>query len=475
MRHLAILAAFIGLLLVLTHISTPDGPFLYDEADYMHAARQGFLANFLDRPAMPIVDFIRTGLSRGKQPAEKHALSEGIRASNDIPFYRHWHGPVYYYWLILTSSLISDIHLLHALSAVFPLCTMVLFYLGSLWLTPGREGTIQAALAAALFGFSVTASASMELAPHQLFVLLSMLSLILLCKAIVTGDRRYIYGAVVAAGVDFGTLEMTLMLLLTLLTAGVLERRSLGIDWAFAGRAVLLFLGTVLLFWPGAIFKLSFLKSYLGMAYLIVFRRGHAQWGTSTLSETWLHRLTGSPVEFALIVLALVGLALGRVLATKRYFYPVLIYTALMLLTTGSVPADAARYALTFMPPLEFVTAAVIAIWLARRPLTMAVPVTAGLCAALFVATYIRDSRPPIQDPRPQAVLDFIRDNRLEHSSLLVPNQYLPMIHYYYPETRLRPFEGSSPVADDFEGKAFDGLLYPTYPVRYRKLPLTEP
>ncbi len=470
MRHFAIVAAFIGLVLVLTHITSPVGPFLYDEADYMHAARLGFVANFLDRPAMPIADFVRTGLSRGRQPSERHALSESIRESNDIPFYRHWHGPVYYYWLMFASLFTADDDMIHRLSVVFPILTILLLYFGSMWLTPGREGQVQGALAAALFGFSVTAVASMELAPHHLFVLISMLSLILLAKAIVTGERRYFYGAVVAAGVDFGTLEMTLILLCTLLVSLVAERRALRTDWGFFGKAVLTFLGTVLVAWPGAIFKLSFLKSYLGMGYLIVFRRGQAQWGGITLGETWVRRLTGSPVEWALIAIALVGLVVAWGKVGKRYLYPFLVYAALMLLATGSVAADAPRYGLTFLPPLEFVAAAAIATWVGRRPLGMMVGVTAGLCAALFVSTYIRVSQRPKEDKRPEAVLAFVRENKMERSSLIVPNIWLPMLHYYYPEMHLRSYEGDAPAPTDFEGKRFDGFIYTTYPIRYQSL-----
>ncbi|MBV8817067.1 MAG: hypothetical protein JO022_01850, partial [Acidobacteriaceae bacterium] len=471
MKHLLIVAVLIGLFCFLTEYTTPPGVYPYDEADYMHAARLGFAANFLDRPAMPIVEFIRAGLTRGQQPSERHALSEGIRESDDIPFYRHWHGPMYYYWLIFASAISPDPEILHRLSVVFPLLTIVVIYFGTLWLEPGREGFLQAILCTSFFAASYTAVGSMELAPHHMFVLLAMMALLLLSKTVLTGERRYFYTAICMAGLAFGTLEMTLILLFTIVVCAYMERRALQLDFGLAWRSVALFLGSVLIAWPSAIFKLSFLKSYLGMGYLIVARRGQGQWGHTTLSHTWAQRLISAPVEFALIAVALAGLALGRGLVTKRYLYLFVIYSALMLVATGTVAAGAPRYGLTFMPTLDYIAGAVLAMWLARRPLSIMAGTIAAVCTALFVSTYIRVSNPPEPDPRTEAIVDFVRLNQLDHSSLMVPAIFLPTIHYYYPQTHLRAYEGPAPGPDDFDGKKFDGVLYPVYPLRFERLP----
>ena len=42
------------------------GPYRYDEADYMYAVSQGLAANYTDSPTMPLVEFLKTGLSHGK-------------------------------------------------------------------------------------------------------------------------------------------------------------------------------------------------------------------------------------------------------------------------------------------------------------------------------------------------------------------------------------------------------------------------
>jgi hypothetical protein len=64
-------------------------------------------------------------------------------------------------------------------------------------------------------------------------------------------------------------------------------------------------------------------------------------------------------------------------------------------------------------------------------------------------------------DPRPPAVLNSISENRLEEKTLLVPQEELPMIHYYFPRTHLRAYYDSIPAPS-----GIDGILYRGYPVR---------
>jgi hypothetical protein len=45
--------------------------------------------------------------------------------------------------------------------------------------------------------------------------------------------------------------------------------------------------------------------------------------------------------------------------------------------------------------------------------------------------------------------------------TLLVPQADLPMIHYYFPATRLRGYYTAQPTPADLEGFASDAILYP--------------
>lgn len=79
MRHVPIVLVFITLLMFLAWRVVLDTPYVYDEADYMYATKLGLVANFTDTPTMPIVEFLRTGLSRGKDSRQSSQLSESIR------------------------------------------------------------------------------------------------------------------------------------------------------------------------------------------------------------------------------------------------------------------------------------------------------------------------------------------------------------------------------------------------------------
>ncbi len=108
--HLVCLSAIILLFCFLVKDSISRGPYTYDEADYMYAASLGRAAHYTDSPTLPITDFARTGLSRPTKSGERLALSRSIRDSNDIVFYRHWHGPLFFYPLLILNSLHLDEH-----------------------------------------------------------------------------------------------------------------------------------------------------------------------------------------------------------------------------------------------------------------------------------------------------------------------------------------------------------------------------
>ena len=171
-RHLAAAALLVAGFIALARPMVDASPFYYDEADYMYAAGRGFASNYLERPAQSFGEFLHTGLSRGRDASQKAALSQAIRDSGDIDFYRHWHGPLYFYWLMALQPFRANEPTVRALSMLFPALTILVIYFGAL-----RWGGYAAFLAAALYGWSVVAAGSTELAPHELFVLVCVAGL----------------------------------------------------------------------------------------------------------------------------------------------------------------------------------------------------------------------------------------------------------------------------------------------------------
>src|SRR5580698_9726203 len=68
-----------------------DHLFAYDEADYMWAGKQGLWANYSGEHAISLVEFVRKGLELSRDAGKRQSLSEYIRSTGDIDFYRHYH------------------------------------------------------------------------------------------------------------------------------------------------------------------------------------------------------------------------------------------------------------------------------------------------------------------------------------------------------------------------------------------------
>ncbi len=280
MRHLLILAAVVGVMFYLARGTVIPGPYTYDEPDYMYAVSLGGIANAVDSPSMPLSEFLTIGLGRARDAGAKMDLSDRIRDSGDVVFYRHWHGPVYSDWLSMVKHVTSVEPSTREWNYVFPIAAVILMYFGALWLMPGAAGQIAAILASVLYLWSYPVVRSTELGPHQLFAACVAGALLLIARmfdAPQPAVRSCWYAAVVVTAVAFCSLEVAFALIFTLLMCGYLLRERLKPDLAFAARTTGCFVATVLVLWPGAILKLSFVKAYLFMAYLALFR--HGAWG----------------------------------------------------------------------------------------------------------------------------------------------------------------------------------------------------
>lgn len=458
-RHGCVLLILMaGMVAFERYFISPD-PYIYDEADYMYMTSQGWLANYADSPSQSIADFIRTGLSQGKDSSQRQALSEQIRASGDVNFYRHWHGPLYFYWLSALSPWHGNEYAMRTASLAIPAITVLLIYFGVLWILPGKAGQWAAILCATLYLWSYSTLRALELAPHQLYASCYILTLILVAKAMQTGSRRIWYGSVVVCALAFCTLEISFTLIATVILCGYIARKRLQATGRFLLNSVLLFAGTVMILWPAAILKLTFLKSYAFMAYLAVAR--NSPWGQITFAQTWSQRLHDSPMEWLIIV---IGLALA-VRHRQRLLFPLMIYSVLALLAVLRVNSDAPRYLLIFLPALLLIAGISIGSFLGQlHPGPAAVCVTV-LCLLTAWNTHRQfANHPATGNRRARELVAFIREHALEHKELAVPQSDLPTIHYYFPNTILHGYADAAEVAS--AGRV-DATLYENYPLHF--------
>ncbi len=291
LKHAVAIAALLAVFVLLARRQVFTWPFYYDEADYMYAASLGWQANYTGTPAQLLTQFVRVGLDRGRDASVRASLSTEGREKSDIDFYRHWHGPLYSYWLLALAPVHLDERATRSLSYVFPALTLLVIYLGALWLLPAGQVQLAAILASAFYAWSYTTIFTNEIAPHALYVLCYMAALVLLMKWRATDAARYWYAAVIATALAFCTLEVAFVLVATLLAFAPR-------DWRCIAKSALTFTATVLAMWPAAIFKLAFLKAYLFMAYLAIVRK--SPWGDVSFADTWRLRFTHSPWEWLL-------------------------------------------------------------------------------------------------------------------------------------------------------------------------------
>ena len=441
----------------------PNGPYPYDEADYMYAASLGVRANATDTPSLWLGDFIRIGLHRGRDSGQRSALSELVRNSEDVNLYRHWHGPLHVYWLMLTGAVKGNERLMRAHTLLFHALTFLVIYFGCLWILPGARGRAAAVLASSLYLFSYAhLRTAVEIAPHAIFVLFAVATLFLLAKTIATGNPRYWYFAVVTAALAFVTMEVTLVLLVTMVACCWRQRLFHGQFLRVAGRSVALFLGVVLLLWPAALLRLSFVKAYLFMAYLAVARSG--PWGQMSLFETWRLRVANAPLEWCLLVLGVAAyfICSRRDVELRRLGAPFLIYGVLMVLALLRVTTDSPRYSSPFLPAFHCLAGFSFAVLLERLTLRVQIAAVAVIVLGLAAGVWSKLPRTvPGDDNADRSMLTLLRAQDISGKQIWVPQSQLPTVHYYFPKVRLKGYLSE----DDIAG-SFDGVLHVT-PLRW--------
>ena len=454
MRHVVVVLLLAGLFAAFLYRHVAPDPYTYDEADYMYAASLGFLANYTDTPSMPVSDFLRTGVEGGKSQQSRRQLSEQVRSKGDVLFYRHWHGPLYLDFLIPISRLHLSERVTRTVMLAFPILTLGVLYFACVKLSP-EPGPLFAGL---LLVSSSVMVYTTEVAPHQLFALLSVVCIGCLAKSIADRDVRYWFAAVIAAGLAFCTLEVAFVLILTLILFAYLEREWLKVRL----QSIVVLAGSVLIVWPAAFFKLSVLKSYLFMGYLAIFRE--SPWGNQSTFEIWRNRIAGSPLEWVAIMASLAIYFGQRENPAKHIGAPFLIFGVSMIAATFRVNSSATRYAVLFTPALDIFAAVTAVPFLLQSSRNAANALLLAGTVLLGLSGYRLWPRMS-QDPRPPEILNYIRSHNLEKKLLLLPQEELPMVHYYFPRMRLRGYVSIHPADED--KSTAEVILGRGYPIRF--------
>jgi hypothetical protein len=442
--------------LLLTWHSISLGPYIYDEADYLTAASRGVAANAFETGSVPVAKLVKIAVKRRR---ESGSLSTWVRNSNDVSFYRHWHGPLFFYYLMLVDKVSGSEFGHRAAMMLFPLLTLGVVWFGGLRIFPERMKYGGAAITTALVIWNFAATRSSEIAPHQLYAFTAVTSLMLLSLAILKEDRRSWYLSVAFAALAFLTLEIAFTLAITLLIVAWIERRALGMNRAMLAKSVALFLGIVFVLWPASVLRFSFLKAYFSLAYISVLRK---PWGDTTLADSWLMRLGHSPVQWGLTALAIILFFARPKLPVRRLALPFLLGGGVTLAVMARVANDTSRYDLPYAQAFAFFTGLVLtAVLYDFKPLAR-YGALAGIAAGCLATTWLAMQSTREIEPSPVTqVLEAVRQDGLCSARILAPQDLVPVLHYYFPETRLRAYREDEPTPEDLGAAVYDAVIQP--------------
>lgn len=432
-----------------------SNPFTYDESDYMSAARKGIVENYVETSSMNAVEFAATGMKAVHGQLGNTGLSEFVRSRRDLTFYRHYHGPLYYHWLALTSRFTRGSEAWERFTGwIFHLLTFATIYLGLFWLL-GDAYRPAALVASLVYLFTPNNIFTVdELSSHVPFIWLSIATLVVIGRLVVTRSMRWYYAALACCAISFCDLEYGVVLGVSFIVAVWLIRKDLfaSMCWRAAARcllwSVLLVMGILLVLWPAGLLKGTIVEGFVYIVYLSRFRRN--SYGNITPLESWQEHFALAPLDFTVFFLcfafAVVGIWRSR---HRNVLLPILTYATLLFLTTFKNTATAPRYISSLFAPVYFVASAILFDRLRRVPNMIAIAGSAALVVALGVSAW-RITVLPVLTPRPasdvQLLISFVREHR--QNSYVVPSAFLPTLQYYFPSTSIRSVHAGETVAD---------------------------
>jgi hypothetical protein len=452
---LALGVLYAGILTAFLPVASPN-PYFYDEADYMHAGRLGFWSNYLDKPSVSGIEFVRMGLELIRDRNKRSSISEQMRATDDVTFYRHYHGPLYAYWLSFGQAIGLATETAFRGSGLIPhLITATILLFGMRKVFPGA-GWAGALCAAGVYAGNRTGLITgLTITQHAMFPIVAAGVLFSLSRFCVTLDRRYWYATMALLGVSLAAVELTFVLAgamgVVLLALG--KRLRALYSWKellkLSLRGVGAFAAGLFVVWPMGLLTLNASKGFLVMGYFAVVRRNFSPGGPL---DMWKLRLEVAPLELLAPALALVGIALWW----RRYGYrwelaPFVSYVAVFSAVTLVMTLPYMHYHGSLMMAASVVTGAALGeLWRHRRMWGAAAAALTAMTALITAVEYREQLASDLAvKPVQSDVLSFLRKKGIVDGTdgdavrLIAPFLLVPTIHYYYPRFRMASYDPS--------------------------------
>jgi hypothetical protein len=434
-------AALAAVALAVYWPAASDLPYNYDEADYVWAGRNGGIwGNATDRNSVPLSEYVRRGIELYRDPSKRSEVSRFLRGSGDLGMYRHYHGPVYYYWL----SLMDDLGLrregaVRTSGLLIHIATGLVLMFGFWTLFPGLAAGAGFATGA-LFLFNRTALvAATNVTQHGMFTFWCAVTMVLLGLYTRNGSRRSIQAAGAATAVALATVETAAVLGVVALAALAYRNWPPWPNWRAALSQTLWrtldyaagFLVAMLVVWPAGVLKLAVVKGFMMLAYFTVSARNNF----SPIGPLELLKLKveASPWELCfLLPVTVVAFWLWRKVPDRDSYFAWIAYTAVFLLILLKITIPFTYYYAPLTMGMTMLAGVVVGyFWKNSRAagLVLALAATVSLVGSGWqYAGVMRE----IQAGKSYltSLLASLGDQRIE-GNLLVPYQAVPTLHLY--------------------------------------------
>jgi len=409
----------------------------YDEADYMYAVKQGFFVNYLDKTSIPIVDFIAIGMEKGKNSSERATLSEYIRNSNDINFYRHYHGPAYYYYIIFASLFgrYNEYATRYTSSFILLLASILTIPLFLKLESNGFESLIGSLLVSLLICCNKAGiMATTQISPHGIYLLFTLISLILLCLWLKTGLRKYYFFSILFSALGFLSIEYAILLLITQIVTFIIWARDPCIEkqtiMEYIFYSIVLFSTTIFLLWPGGVIKLGIIRNYIFFAYYGLIRSN--EYGNAGFFEAWLIRFQTFLLEWILIITSSIIIFVK----TKKlgYLFPILIYSTLMIFTTIKNSSTIPTYYSSLLLPLLLLVGVAFS-YLLRQIHPKQYKIIIGVLFSILILgnfyIFYNKSSVKVSSNSGAELINSVIQTRLTTNHLIIDRGLTPLLNYY--------------------------------------------
>jgi hypothetical protein len=435
----------------------PDRPFAYDEADYMWAGKQGLWANYTGEHAISLVEFVRKGLELSHNSGNRQSFSDYIRSSGDIDFYRHYHGPLYAYWLaLLHDAGVQGANVFRGSGLLFHFATATLILFG-VWAVFPSLPPVAGLLACALFVFNRAAlTAASSITQHVLFTFFCVAALLACSMFLRNLQSKWFYISMALIGCAFCTVETSVLLLGAPALSMMVDYRRVREKWptvkalaGLLGRGIGVFLLTILILWPMGILQLGVAKGFLGLIYIAVYRKTFSPLGPLGL---WAAEFRVSPAEFVpLFAGSIAAFILWRGFAQRRELLPWLAFIGVFFLVTLKVTAPYTYYYAPLTASFAVATGVAAGIlwnrwpWPGRAGLLIAI--TGSIVAMTIQFNGVLRELKGITTYE-SIVLRLIGEYPVEPGKqIYLPYQAVPMLHYYHPDIKTVGYDFDFPLA----------------------------